>query len=131
MPYTLRATLVWLCFIPAAILNGGLRTHVLDRLLGPRLALPLSGVILCGLIVAIAALLLPHIGTLTRRRTRTTGLLWALLTVLFEVAFSTADGIPLQTQLAAYNPATGNLWLLVVLVAALAPTLVRPLRATF
>lgn len=33
----LKSVLVWLCFIPVAILNGGLREHVLDRALGEEL----------------------------------------------------------------------------------------------
>lgn len=57
--HVIRSLLVWLCFIPVAILNGGLRQYVLD-----------------------------------------------------------------QELLSAYNPMTGNLWLLVVITTFGAPRLV-------
>jgi len=41
---------VWCCFIPLAILNGGLREYVWHRFLSESTALALSGVLLAGLI---------------------------------------------------------------------------------
>lgn len=44
---------VWCCFIPLAILNGGLREYVWHRFLSESAALVLSGMInLCGNIFA-------------------------------------------------------------------------------
>ena len=54
----LKSLLVWVCFIPVAILNGGLREHVLARALGEKWALPLSGIILSACIFLITWLLL-------------------------------------------------------------------------
>lgn len=42
----IRSLLVWLCFIPVAILNGGLRQYVLVRWFGEVGANALSGVLL-------------------------------------------------------------------------------------
>ena len=76
----IRSLLVWLCFIPVAILNGGLRQYVLVRWFGEVGANALSG-----------------------------GL---------------TGGISFRELLSAYNPMSGNLWLLVVVTTFGAPRLV-------
>ena len=42
----LKSLIIWICFIPAAILNGGLREYVLAPAIGQKWALPVSGIIL-------------------------------------------------------------------------------------
>lgn len=42
-----------------------------------------------------------------------------ILTVVFEVVFSMSAGLSFRDMLVAYNPMTGNLWLLVVLTTFL------------
>ncbi|MCD7816369.1 MAG: hypothetical protein LUH12_06680 [Bacteroides sp.] len=118
-----KSLLVWCCFIPAAILNGGLRQYVLVGCLGTYLALVVSGILLSLFILLITWLLLPHIGKLTRKESLQIGLLWMLLTIGFECIFGLAEGISFSELLSAYNPLTGNLWLLVVMTTCLAPTL--------
>ena len=93
----LKSLIIWICFIPAAILNGGLREYVLAPAFGQKWALPASGIILSGLIFLITWLMYPR---LIKNSTRNAELL------------------------AAYNPLTGNLWLLV-----LAATLFSPVAA--
>lgn len=58
---------VWCCFIPLAILNGGLREYVWHRFLPESAALALSGVLLAGLIYVVTFLLLPRIKDLTKK----------------------------------------------------------------
>ena len=93
----------WLLIIPLAILNGVLRDKVLTPWLGAQVALPLSGVLLCGLILLVTTLVLPRWvrgpATLYWR----IGLLWMLMTVLFESAFGLANGSSAQQLLAAYD----------------------------
>lgn len=55
----IRSLLIWLCFIPVAILNGGLRQYVLVRWFGEVGANALSGVLLSLFILLITWLLLP------------------------------------------------------------------------
>lgn len=119
----LKSLLVWCCFIPAAILNGGLRQYILTDCLGARWALVVSGILLSLFILLITWLLLPHIGKLTRKESLQIGLLWMLLTIGFECIFGLAEGFSFSELLSAYNPLTGNLWLLVVMTTCLAPTL--------
>lgn len=118
---TLISTGIWICFIPAAILNGGLRDKFLNHAMGERYATPVSGILLCIFILIITRLLLPHIGPLSGKERCCTGLLWTLLTVTFEFTFGLAAGNTLNELLAAYNPTTGNLWLLVVITTFLSP----------
>ena len=49
----MKSLIIWICFIPAAILNGGLREYVLVPVIGQKWALPASGIILSGLIFLI------------------------------------------------------------------------------
>ena len=51
----LKSLIIWICFIPAAILNGGLREYVLAPAIGQKWALPASGIILSGLIFLYVA----------------------------------------------------------------------------
>ena len=53
------------------------------------------------------------------------GLLWTFLTLLFELTFGLAGGNSLRELLAAYNPLTGNLWVLVLAATLLSPAVVR------
>ena len=121
----LKSALIWLCFIPAAILNGGLREHVLARALGEKWALPVSGIILSICIFLITWLLLPRIGRLYSKTCIIIGLSWTFLTIFFEFASGLAGGITVRELVAAYNPVTGNLWLLVLATTMLSPMTVR------
>ena len=60
----------------------------------------------------------------TRKERWLTGMVWAVLTVIFEFATGITGGNSIAELLAAYNPLTGNLWLLV-----LAATLFSPVAA--
>ena len=105
----LKSFIVWLCFIPVAILNGGLREHILLHTLGERWALPASGIILSACIFLITWWLLPRVArSSTWRDGWRTGTVWALATIAFELAGGLASGSTLAELLAAYNPLTGN-----------------------
>ena len=111
----LKSLIIWICFIPAAILNGGLREYILAPAIGQKCALPASGIILSGLIFLITWLMYPRlIKNSTRKGKWLTGIVWMLLTVIFEFATGLSGGNSISELLAAYNPLTGNLWLLVL-----------------
>ena len=90
----LKSLIIWLCFIPVAILNGGLREYVLVEAIGEEWALPVSGIILSVCIFLITWLLLPR----------------------------------MIKALAAYNPLSGNLWLLVLATTLLSPIVTKKCR---
>ena len=120
----LKSLLVWVCFIPVAILNGGLREHVLARALGEKWALPLSGIILSACIFLITWLLLPRtVKALSAKDSLRIGICWVFLTIAFEFVSGLAGGSTITELLAAYNPLTGNLWLLVLATTLLSPVM--------
>lgn len=120
----LKSFVIWLCFIPAAILNGGLREYVLAPVIGRKWALPASGIILCGLIFLITWFMFPRLVKCCSRKEKwLTGIGWSLLTAIFEFAAGTAEGHGIAELLAAYNPLTGNLWLLVLVSTLVSPVL--------
>ena len=120
----LKSLLVWVCFIPVAILNGGLREHVLARALGEKWALPLSGIILSACIFLITWLLLPRaVKALSSKDSLRIGICWVFLTIAFEFVSGLAGGSTITELLSAYNPLTGNLWLLVLATTLLSPVM--------
>ena len=124
----LKSLFIWLCFIPVAILNGGLREYVWVTTIGARWALPVSGIILSVCIFLITWLLLPRmIKAFTSKEGWLIGIGWTLLTIAFEFAAGLAGGSTVSELLAAYNPLSGNLWLLVLATTLLSPIIVKRL----
>ena len=127
----LKSLPVWLCFIPVAILNGGLREYVLVEAIGEEWALPVSGIILSVCIFLITWMLLPRmIKAFTSKDGWLIGVGWALLTIAFEFAAGLAGGSTVSELLAAYNPLSGNLWLLVLATTLLSPIIVKHIHNT-
>ena len=120
----IRSLLVWLCFIPVAILNGGLRQYVLVRWFDEVGANALSGVLLSLFILLITWLLLPRIVRYNQKESYRIGIVWMLLTIGFEFIFGLTGGISFRELLSAYNPMSGNLWRLGVVTTFGAPRLV-------
>lgn len=125
----MKSLIIWICFIPAAILNGGLREYVLVPVIGQKWALPASGIILSGLIFLITWFMLPRLIKDNIRTERwLMGIVWALLTAIFEFVAGLSGGNNIQELLAAYNPLTGNLWLLVLVTTFFAPVMESSMR---
>ncbi len=122
-----RSMLIWLSIIPLAILNGVLRDEMLTPLIGS-LALPLSGIILCGLIFIVALLFIPLLGKNKPKNYVQIGILWVIATVVFEIMFAFVSGDTLVNVLHAYNITTGNLWAIVVIFVGLAPWLAAKIK---
>ena len=116
------AFLIWVMIIPIAILNGGFREYVLVKLGG--LALPLRGIILSICIFIVAYLLVPKIKNCVKRDYIIFGIMWFILTNLFDLSSYIKAGEGFAGLLQSYNIFTGNLWLLVVLSALFSPIIV-------
>ncbi len=117
----IKITLIWICFIPVAIINGGFRDYLLDKYLPENISLAISGIILSGLIFVITMLLLPRIKRLSEKDCVKIGIQWMLLTVVFEFYFGLSSGSTWSELIEAYNPLKGNLWILVLLSTFLSP----------
>jgi hypothetical protein len=122
----LLAFLIWVMIIPIAILNGGFRQYVLVKLGG--LALPLSGIILSVCIFTVAYFTIPKIKKCVKRDYFIFGIMWFILTNLFDLSAYIKDGGGFVDLLKSYNILTGNTWLLVVLSALVSPVLVMKIR---
>lgn len=120
------AFLIWIMIIPIAILNGGFREYVLVKLGG--LALPLSGIILSICIFIVAYLLVPKIKNCVKRDYIFFGVMWFVLTNLFDLSAYIKEGEGFAGLLQSYNIFTGNTWLLVVLTALFAPMIVMRIK---
>lgn len=120
------AILIWIMIIPIAILNGGFREYVLVKL--GVLARPLSGIILSVCIFVVAYFLVPKIKNCVKKDYIIFGVIWFVLTNLFDLVMYIKDGGGFVDLLQSYNILTGNTWLLVVLTALFAPMAVIGIR---
>ena len=122
----LKSLIIWFCFIPVAILNGGLREYVLAEVIGEKWALPVSGITLSVCILLITCMLLPRITkAITSKDCWLIGICWSVLTIAFEFVSGLAGGNTMEQLLNAYNPLTGNLWLLVLMTTLLSPVAIK------
>ena len=122
----LEAFLIWVMIIPIAILNGGFREYVLVKL--GAVARPLSGIILSICIFTVAYFLVPKIKNCKKTDYYIFGIMWFVLTNLFDLVAYINDGGGFADLLWSYNILSGNTWLLVVLAALSAPTLVMKMK---
>ncbi len=122
----IMAILIWIMIIPIAILNGGFREYVLIKL--GVLARPLSGIILSVCIFVVAYFLVPKIKNCVKRDYIIFGVIWFVLTNLFDLAAYIKEGEGFASLLKSYNILTGNTWVLVVLTALFAPVTVMKMK---
>ena len=123
-----KSMLVWLLFVPLAILNGALREGVLEPWLGEKIANPISALILCILVSIVSYILIPRLGRGSSRTYLTIGALWVLATVIFETVLGSLMGITINEIIDAYNITTGNLWLIVVIFIGIVPFLIAKIK---
>ena len=124
-----RALLVWFGILLLAILNGAFRQGVLVPRLGDASAHVVSTVSLCALILATTWLAMPWLRPATTWRAWQIGLLWVVMTVAFEfLAGHYLFGRSWEYLLADYQIARGRIWVLVLIVTAVAPRVTLPHR---
>lgn len=115
-----KSLLVWTMIIPLAIANGIFRESFLIPHLGSEIALPVSGIILSGLILLLAITVLPRV---VKQQYGTIALVWIVMTIAFETLFGLTMGKSFAELITNYDITTGNLWLLVVITTGIAPLL--------
>jgi len=123
-----KSILIWLSIIPLAILNGALREAFLTSWLGESCAQPVSGIILCLLIFIVSFIFIPRIGKGEEKTYWKIGILWIVLTIVFETIFGLATGIGFSELLKAYDITTGNLWLIIVIFTGIVPWLTAKIK---
>ena len=122
----IQAIGIWLLIIPLAILNAGLRENVLNKL--GTISLPLSGIILSICVFVIAYLLIPKIKNCKSKDYIIFGVIWFLLTNLFDLFMFINEGGGMKDLLNSYNFLNGNLWILVVITSFLSPIVVSNIK---
>jgi hypothetical protein len=124
----LKALIVWGAILILAVLNGVLRETILISKLGTVAGNILSGIFLSALILTVAYLSLPWLSANRPVELTAIGLGWLTLTLLFEFSFGLWQGKSWQVMFEAYTFKNGNIWLIVLMVTALAPYLTTKLR---
>ena len=122
----IQAIGIWFLIIPLAIINGGLRENVLVKL--GDIALPLSGIILSVCIFIVAYLLIPRIKNCELKDYIIFGVIWFILTNLFDLFVYISEGGGIKQLLNSYNFLDGNLWILVVITTLVSPILVSKIK---
>jgi len=125
----IKALAAWFLLLSLAILNGGLREHLLVPALGRMVALPVSGVLLSAAIFLVTWLVSTWFRCRRAAQYWLIGVLWLVLTLLFEFGLGRfvqhRDWLDL---LGAYTFRGGNLWPLVLVVTLVSPRLAARLR---
>jgi len=127
----LKTCVVWLAILLLAVVNGGFREAVLLKIMGQQPANLISGLLLGSAIVLMAWWLVPWIGVWDRETLIYLGLIWLLLTLVFEFSLGFAQRKTLSEMRQAYRFKNGNTWPLILLITAIAPYGVGWLRGWF
>ncbi len=120
---------LWGLLVVSAILNAMLRQGVLIPALGESAGRAMSSVTLSGAILAMAYLFL-NWSDIERSASDLwlMGVIWVVLTVLFEFGFGHyVMGNSWDTLLSDYNVFEGRIWVLVLVTALLSPYLMGSL----
>jgi len=126
-----RALVFWLFLAVVAIAAGALRESLLRPVTGEPWAHWIGTLALCAIFVLLIGWFVNRLDPpAAPTELWTIGVVWLLLTVCFEVLFGRlAFGSSWQELLAAYDPASGRTWWLVLLTILLAPPLLGRGRA--
>jgi hypothetical protein len=128
--FLIRSFLIWLLFIPLAVLNGALRDLLLTPALGDTLGRAISSLTLSLLILGLTVLFIKKLGVDTLPGLFIVGGFWLVLTVMFEFTFFIAVlGHPMDVLFEDYNLFRGRLWLLVLITTFFSPFLAFRIRA--
>jgi hypothetical protein len=126
-----RAIAIWLCILVCAILNGALRQGVLLARYGEQTGRALSTLLLCAAILVVTWLAIPWIGPREPRHALGVSALWLTMTLAFEFGFGRMRGMSWKALFEDYNLAAGRIWILVLIVTAIAPWAMARVRGLF
>ncbi len=125
----LRAVAVWLVIIAAETVHGILRGLLLVPLVGDHPARQIGVLIGSLIIFAVAYLCVPWIATPTKIQILGVGLLWVVLTILFEVVLGYfVLGLPWERITEDYDRTRGGFLEFGMLFMALSPLLAVRMR---
>ena len=119
----LKYFLFWLPMIPIAIFNGIIREGILNIHFNQIVAHQISTLLLILLCTIYIRLIFRFLKLNSIRQALKLGLLWVLLTVLFEFGLGLALGHSWNRLWSNYNLLTGQIWLIFLISLFLLPYL--------
>ncbi len=123
-----RAVLVWVIIAVAESAHGTIRRFFLVPLIGERPASQLGVLVGSAIIFAITWFSIHWLRAGSKRHQLQVGILWVLLTVIFEFGFGHLLGYSAERILSDYNVAEGGLMGFGLLFMLMAPALVARAR---
>lgn len=117
----IKSLLIWILIFIFTFLNGGLREFLLIPYSGEKVGLILSGAILILTIMIISFIFIPGLKLKSNKEAFSIGLIWFLLTNLFDLFSVYSSGGNFMDFVSLFNITTGNLWTVVVITTLLAP----------
>ena len=119
---TRNFTIAWLGGIPIAIINAAIRNYIFQPYTGELLAHQLSSATMIIIFAVYLGLLNQRWPMKTEKQAAIIGIIWLVLTIIFEFLFGHyIMGHPWSRLLADYNIFTGRLWSFVLLWTAIGP----------
>ncbi len=116
-----KLLLYWLPMIPIAFVNAAIRETLFARYVSETSAQQLSTITLVIFCFIYTWFVFPRLLIQNTSPALVTGIIWAVLTVLFEFSLGLMLKHPLQELLANYNIAEGRLWPLFLICLSLMP----------
>ncbi len=123
--------LAWMPMVLIGIANGILREILMTDRLGDEPAHQISTVTLFVFLGLYIWYMLPKAGIRSSRQSWIAGMIWLILTVLFEFGLGFFSGQPILELLNAYNIFEGRLWIIIPLWVGVAPRLFLSLNQKF
>lgn len=128
MSVFIKYLLLWFPMLFIAILNGTLREFVFRKFTGELTAHQLSTITLLLFFSIYIHVVVTKIPPGSSFNALLIGLMWVILTLIFEFGFGRYRGNSWETLLHDYNLVKGRIWLLIPVWVAIAPYLFYKLR---
>jgi hypothetical protein len=123
-----KSFLVWILIIFAEIIHGIARVALLQPYVGDFRARQFAVFTGSIMILAISFTTIKWIGPTTKRQLISIGILWLTLTLLFEITFGLAMGMPWERIVSDYKIWKGGLLPIGLTVLTLSPLITAHLR---
>ncbi len=123
-----RALVVWLVIIVAETVHGTLRQLFVTPLVGDSLARQIGIVVGSLIVFGVAVVFSRWLGAHKLREQLAVGLMWVVLTVLFELALGTLLGLTRERMLADYDLKAGGFMAFGLLFMLLSPVIAARVR---
>lgn len=124
-----RAAAIWFSIACLAVGNGIIRESIIAPSFGVAYALPFSGLTLSIIVFVVAYFSLSFIGAKAQPACIFIGIQWVVMTLAFEFIFGHFVAEKSWAELVqVFNVANGNLFILVLLVSLLSPSIVAKVK---